>query len=163
MELAGEIVTGRFFAGANSLQFASPGIARELEEAESEKRIYWMNAADPASPAGLQITGVFGSAPGSEDPKRFFRLPSSRLVYRGTELIALSIKSGKAVEIFIVPDDPSMNEAINCLTIPRTRAVQSEKKLLIETINGKQAASGEYAPAFREKGFVADRGRLVLW
>jgi ATP-dependent Lhr-like helicase len=167
MELAGEIVTGRFFAGVNSLQFASPAIAGELEEAENEKRVYWMNAADPASPAGLEAAGLFGGSgsgdiksPGSKLPSR---IPSSRLVYRGAELIAVSKRNGKAADIFIPPDDPDTGELIGCLKIPRTRAVQPEKNILIETINGKQAASGEYAGAFKERGFVADRGRLVLW
>ncbi|MDR1411907.1 MAG: DEAD/DEAH box helicase, partial [Spirochaetaceae bacterium] len=44
MELAGELCSGRFFAGLNSLQFAAPGIENELVAAENEGGVYWMNA-----------------------------------------------------------------------------------------------------------------------
>jgi ATP-dependent Lhr-like helicase len=155
MELAGELTAGRFFAGINSLQFASPRIVKELEEAESFKGVYWMNAADPASPAGLSIDGL--------DPRLPARSAAGRLYYRGTELIAVSTKSGKALHIFISPEDPAIKTLIDLLKIPRLRKVHPEKKLAIETINKKAAASGEYTPAFTAAGFTPDRGKLFLW
>ncbi|MDR1420284.1 MAG: hypothetical protein LBI86_07915 [Treponema sp.] len=53
MELARELAAGRFFGGINSLQFAPLSVERELEQAERSSQTYWMNAADPASIAGL--------------------------------------------------------------------------------------------------------------
>jgi ATP-dependent Lhr-like helicase len=155
MELSGELVAGRFFAGINSLQFASPAIAHELENAESVEGIYWMNAADPASPAGLNIEGL--------DPRIPARLPSSRLYFWGEQLIAVTNKNGKEAHIFIAPDTTDIAALIELLKIPRTRKVHPEKKLSVETINGVEASRSEYAQVFKEAGFVCDRGRLFLW
>jgi ATP-dependent Lhr-like helicase len=155
MELSGEIVACRFFAGINSLQFASPVIARELETAESAEGLYWMNAADPASPAGLNIAGL--------DPRIPARLPSTRLYFRGGQLIAVTNKNGKEAHIFISPNDSDIVALIELLKIPRARKVHPEKKLSVETINGAEAALSEYAPVFKEAGFVPDRGSLLFW
>jgi ATP-dependent Lhr-like helicase len=155
MELSGELVAGRFFSGINSLQFASPAVLRELENAESFNGMYWMNAADPASPAGLDIEGL--------DPRIPGRLSANRLYFRGEHLIAVSNRGGKDLQIFIDKDDPGIAVLIGFLKIPRTRKVLPENKILVETINGGQAALSGYAPAFQAAGFVPDRGKLCFW
>jgi ATP-dependent Lhr-like helicase len=154
MELSGELVTGRFFSGINSLQFAAPHIVPELEKAEVLKDIYWMNAADPASTAGLDAEGL--------DPKLPSRSALSRLCFRGSELIALSNRSGREARIFTGPGDPNIPVIVDFFKAPRLRNVLPEKKLCIETINGKPAA-GAYAEAFKAAGFIPDRGKLFLW
>jgi ATP-dependent Lhr-like helicase len=166
MELAGELVAGRFFGGVDSLQFASPRIAEELEEAETEKSVYWMNAADPASPAGLAIQGVMryaaiGNETKSEAPIR--RVPATRLCYRGAELIALSSRASRTLEIYVPPDDHDIGEVLSFVKFPRTRKVQPDGKIDIETINGKSAAASSYSSALASLGFVKDRGKMVLW
>jgi ATP-dependent Lhr-like helicase len=155
MELAGELVTGRFFGGVASLQFASPRIVSELEEAEAERGIYWMNAADPSSPAGLAVEGVLNSA--------IRRTASSRLCYRGAELLAVSNRSCQELEIFISPDDSDIVQALEFVKISRTRKVHKENKITVEKINGTSAASSAYSEALAVHGFVKDRGRMVLW
>ncbi|GHU15185.1 DEAD/DEAH box helicase [Spirochaetia bacterium] len=155
MELAGELVAGRFFSGINSLQFASPKIVKDMEEAESFKGIFWMNATDPASPAGLGIEGL--------DPKLPARSIHNRLYYRGSELVTVSTKNGKELQIFIKNDDPDLSVMIGLLKMPRLRKVHPEKKLAIETINSITAARSDYAKAFIEAHFVEDRGKLFLW
>jgi len=128
---------------------------RELENAESFNGLYWMNAADPASPAGLDIEGL--------DPRIPGRLPSSRLYFRGETLVAVTGKNGREQRIFIGADDPDIAALIELFKIPRTRKVFPEKKLSVEHINDAEAALSEYAPAFRSAGFVPDRGRLCFW
>jgi ATP-dependent Lhr-like helicase len=155
MELAGEIVTGRFFAGINSLQFASLSIAAELEKAETYSGIYWMNAADPASPAGLEIEGL--------DYKICARIPSNRIYFRGASLIAVSQKNGKELQILIEPDDPDIIQLVSLFKIPRTRTIMPEKKILTEKINGQNAADSIFASFFLEQAFISDRGKLVFW
>jgi ATP-dependent helicase Lhr and Lhr-like helicase len=155
MELAGELVAGRFFAGINSLQFASPAIARELENAEAVDGIYWMNAVDPASPSGINIEGL--------DPRIPDRQQSSRLYFRGAQLIAVSNRNGKEQHIFIAPDDPDIPALIDLIKIPRTRKILPDNKIVVDTINGKTAGQSEYARAFQDHGFVSDRGRLCFW
>jgi ATP-dependent Lhr-like helicase len=155
MELSGELVVGRFFSGINSLQFATPAVIKELENAESFDGIYWMNAADPASPAGLDIEGL--------DPRISGRLSANRLYFRGEQLIAVSNRNGKEIQIFIDQDDPGITVLIDLIKIPRTRKVLPEGKISVETINGEQASLSGYTPAFKTAGFVPDRGKLYFW
>jgi ATP-dependent Lhr-like helicase len=161
MELAGELTAGYFFSGVASLQFASPAILRELEEAEGFDRrgaggpLFWMNAVDPASPAGLAVEGL--------DPRLPARSPRNRLYYRGAGLIAVSKRNGKELDIFIPPKDPALGELTALIKVPRQRSVNPEKKLVIETINKAPAAASPYGPPLIEAGFIPDRGKLYLW
>jgi ATP-dependent Lhr-like helicase len=155
MELAGELAAGRFFSGINSLQFAPPYIERDIEAAEAFQGIYWINAADPASPAGIDTEGL--------DPRLPSRSPSGRLCFRGRELIAVSLKSGKEARIFTGSGDPDLPVIAAFFSAPKTRKVLPERKIVIETINGKPAAASEHAEAFTAAGFIPDRGKLFLW
>jgi ATP-dependent Lhr-like helicase len=158
MELAGELREGRFFGGINSLQFAAPAIEKELEAAErfaGEGRIYWMNAADCASPAGLGVEGL--------DPRLPARTGGARICFRGTEAAAVSERSGRELRIFLSPGDADLPAVLAFLKTPRTRAVHAVRKITLETINGVSAATGAYAGILRELGFIADRGKLLLW
>ncbi|MCL2478826.1 MAG: DEAD/DEAH box helicase, partial [Treponema sp.] len=160
MELAGELVAGRFFSGINSLQFAPPGIVRDLEEAENEQGIYWMNAADPASPCGVpDLVSLFENG----KIKLPSRLPSSRICFRVSEIIAVSARNGKELKI-----DPELEkkvppELMNFICFPRHRSVYPERKIEIEKINNVSAASSGFADKLKDQGFVNDRSRLVLW
>jgi ATP-dependent Lhr-like helicase len=155
LELAGEVMAGRFFSGLNSLQFAAPGIPKELEEAEGESSVYWMNAADPASPAGLSLEVL--------DPRLPPRRQNTRLCFRGSELLVVSRRGGKDITAFIPPEDPFLKEALAFLVFPRTRAVSPEGKITIETVNGIPSASGVYGSVLKSLGFLSDRGKLILW
>jgi ATP-dependent Lhr-like helicase len=156
MELAGELVAGRFFAGVNSLQFAPPRILKDLEEAESLKEIFWMNAADPASPAGLGAGGL--------DPRLPPRSAAARVCFRGSELAAVSSGGFKHLWIHVDGEDPELPAILAFLATPRLRKVRPEKKVCVETVNGKPAASsGGCAEALKALGFIADRGRMILW
>jgi len=165
MELAGELVTGRFFEGIQSLQFAVPTIAEELEAAEEAiagtsggaagAPVYWMNAADPASPAGWNIAGL--------DPRLPARSAASRLCFRGKELAAVSSKSGKELELFVSEDDPDLRKILTFVVLPRSRACHPVQKITLETINGKPAAEAYCAPLLADMGFISDRGKMFLW
>jgi hypothetical protein len=114
-----------------------------------------MNAADPASPAGLEIEGLGYSL--------CARSSSNRLYFRGANLIAVSAKNGRELQIFMEADAPGLAQLIELFKLPRTRKVLPEIKLLIEKINGQSAANSVYAPFFKELKFVNDRGRLIYW
>ena len=162
MELSGELVTGRFFSGINSLQFASASIAAELEQADNFSGLYWMNALDPASPAGLDIEG-FDYKLCANTVKLPARSASNRMYFRGAALIAVSAKNGRDLHIYMGKDDPDIQKLIELFKIPRTRNVLPDKKILIEKINGESASRSSYSDCFKTCGFVIDRGNLVFW
>jgi ATP-dependent Lhr-like helicase len=155
LELAGELLAGRFIAGINSLQFAAPDIPEELAAAEAEGAVYWIHAADPASPAGLSVTGLDSRLPP--------RTVSARICFRGAKLTARSGRGGRDLDIFIPPEDPSLREVLEGFTLPRRRAVNPRRKLVVETINGETAGTSPYAAALKALEFIADRGKLILW
>jgi ATP-dependent Lhr-like helicase len=160
LELAGELTAGRFFSGINSLQFASPHIAAELEACDTcgtstASRIYWMNAADPASPCGLALEGL--------DPNLPSRLPGNRLCFRGTELAAVSLRNGKELRIFVPPETAELPQILEFLKAPRLRAVDPERKIVVETINGISPSESPYTPALTALGFEEVREKLILW
>jgi ATP-dependent Lhr-like helicase len=133
LELAGELIAGRFFSGLPGPQFANPQIAQDLDACEAEKGAYWMNALDPASPAGLSADGL--------DPNLPARIGTARLSYLGSRLAAVSLRNGKDLRVFLPPGDPQLQQALAFLTVPRKRTVRPERKVVVETIQGVAAAS----------------------
>lgn len=153
MELAGEILAGRFFAGLGGLQFMSPEAFNTFQSPDNLGETYWLNACDPASLAGVTAEGLPRDLPP--------RTASSRLCYRGTRLAAVSLRKGREVRVLDDGGDPEATLAF--LKIPRTRRVDPERKVVVETVNGAAAADGPYASVLKDLGFEADRGRMVLW
>jgi hypothetical protein len=167
MELAGELLAGRFFGGVNSLQFAAPDIARELEAARdicnnaSETQPVWsLNAADPASPCALAVDGL------SPEPDRTFpaRLPTTRLVFLGGRLAISAQKGGRELQVdeSLLPPEAELRVFAE-LAAPRRRAVSPERKIVIARINGITATESPWAPLLESLGYVKDRGTLTLW
>ncbi|MDR1352648.1 MAG: DEAD/DEAH box helicase [Treponema sp.] len=152
MELAGELYSGRFFGGINSLQFATPGIEKELLAAENETGLYWMNACDPASPAALELEGLPFPLPS--------RLPGVRLCFRGTSPMYISAKNGRELEIFFPPEDPGAPRIMALLLSSRG---PSFRKTIIEKINGISASGSPYSQVLKTLGFLPDRDKLVFW
>jgi ATP-dependent Lhr-like helicase len=155
MELAGELISGRFFSGIRSLQFAAADIESGLQAAEALSELYWINAADPASPAGLDIEGI--------DPRIGARTANSRLYFRGSGIIAVSNRNEKEFVIFAAPGDPALPGLIELFKIPRLRTCRPVKNIRIEIINDKPAAQSEFSFLFESAGFVSDRKKLCYW
>ena len=156
MELSGELVTGRFVSGVNSLQFAGPGIVEELERLDGACGIWWVNACDPVSMAGLSAEGLDGRLPP--------RLAGIRLCFRGSELIALSKKKGKELVFYTDSSSPDAPALAAFAAGPARRAVNSEKPLAVTSINGLPAHKSPWAePLVSCGGFERDRQRLVIW
>jgi hypothetical protein len=116
-----------------------------------------MYAADPASPAGLELDSA---ALNSALPPR---TAVSRLCFRVTDLIAVSERGGKGLRVLSAPDDPMLPEALGFLLIPRTRKVTPVNKISLQMINGIPAAQSPYSGVLRELGFIADRKSLLYW
>ena len=157
MELAGEVLGGYFLEGGSGLQFATPEAAELLRNLEAAPSVYWMSAADPASPAGVGMTGLPYELPA--------RQKTTLLVFRGTDLAVVARRGGKDVDIDsgIDEDDPDLLRLFEFARTATSRAVRPLSRFVIETINGGPASASPYASALREMGFRPDHTRLVLW
>jgi ATP-dependent Lhr-like helicase len=138
MELGGEVVAGQFFVGVPGLQFASPGALRRLREGVPEDHVWWVNAADPASPCGLGLDLPAGLP---------HRLATSHLVFHGRRLVVVSERRGRVLEVRVGPDHPDLPRYLTFLKVLLTRSVRPMRAVVVETVNREPAAAGPYRPA----------------
>jgi ATP-dependent Lhr-like helicase len=136
LELAGEVVAGRFFDGIPGLQFMSLPALRSLQEGPPADRIWWLNAVDPASPCGLGAVDL-----GLELPRR---VPSNHVVFHGRRLVVVSERRGGALTIHVPVDHPRLADYLGFLREQLGRAVRPRRSITIETINGEPATTSLY-------------------
>jgi ATP-dependent Lhr-like helicase len=152
MELSGEIFSGYFFEEIPGLQFVSQQGLRSLQRSLPEEAIYWICAADPASPCGLglQIEGLPA------------RLVSNHLVYHGSRLVLISKRRGAEVEIRVSPDDSSLPKYLQVFSDMLSRDAAPRKSIRVERINEKVFRESPYRQVFVDYGFVEEYKRLIL-
>jgi ATP-dependent Lhr-like helicase len=156
MELSGEVISGIFFHGIPGPQFISQKAFRRLQQKLPEKRIFWINAADPVSLCGLQIDNLRGMLPP--------RVSSTHLVYRGKDLKVISKRSGRDLSFLVAHDDPDLPDYFISLKHLLTRKFQPMRRIAIETINDGRATESPYIPALRTAFDVSiDPGEVVLF
>ncbi len=155
MELSGEIVTGIFFEGIPGLQFASKEAFRLLRKFKDRSQVFWINAADPASMCGLALEELKGTMPK--------RLTSTRLVYRGSELILAIRKTGKVLEFNIEPEDPDAVRSLEGLRQLFTRSLNPVRRICLESINNIDPRLSPYLELL-ETGFQlrSDHKQIIL-
>ncbi len=141
MELSGEILSGYFFEYIPGPQFISHQAFRTLQRSLPENAIYWMNATDPASLCGLPIDQLKSLLPK--------RLASTHLVFKGTNLVLISERNGKALTIDIEPDNSQIQEFLAPLKHLLYRQFMPSKQVVIETINQQDAAKSPYIDALK--------------
>jgi ATP-dependent Lhr-like helicase len=141
MELSGEVLSGSFFNGIPGPQFISHEAFRKLQRKLPEKRIYWLNAQDPASLSGLGLESLKG--------KLSSRLASNHMVFRGSDLVLESQRQGKVLVIYVDPNDPDLAEICGLFRHLLTRQFNPLKKIKIETINDVSAAKSPYLDGLR--------------
>jgi ATP-dependent Lhr-like helicase len=152
MELSGEVLSGYFFEGPAGPQFVSPEAFRMLQEPLPQDRVFWINAADPASLCGVALpTGL---------PPR---VPSTYLVYRGSRLVLIARRMGKALQFLTEPDDAGMLDHLMLFRDLLNRDFKPLSKVTVETINGEPAHRSRYAETLKQFGFRMSRNVLELW
>ncbi len=152
MELSGEVVTGEFFAGLGTPQFALPEAYARLVSGLDDGVMRWMSGVDPASPLGTPAA-----------PAGLTRVPSTALVFHGTALAAAAEAGGRRLTIHVPPDDLAAVRALAFVGVWLTRLVRPVRGLSIETINGTPAAQSPYREALSVHAFTsADGGALAL-
>jgi ATP-dependent helicase Lhr and Lhr-like helicase len=158
LELSGEIVAGRFFEGVSGLLFALPVAVRRLRDGLPEAAVWWCSALDPASPCGLDLSGLEGGFPRA----LLRRSASTRLAYRGSRLAAVFTRGGREIHFALPPDDPSVPQLLEPLRIALTRGVRPERAIDVERINGEPAGESPYLVAFAAFDRTRDGGLLRL-
>lgn len=154
MELSGEVVSGQFFEGVDGLQFAAPSALERLRAPDDEGRVFWMSAADPASPCGLGLEGL-GALPR--------RVAGNHLALAGSRVVVTSESRGKRLSIRMDPGDPRLAAALGFLSNMLVRQAQTIRCVTVETVNGEAAASSPYRPLLEELFHTTrDRGAIKL-
>ncbi len=158
MELSGEIFSGHFFEGIPGLQFISGEafrfLNRFLNRPMPEDSIYWINAADPGSLCGIRLEGMKYNLPP--------RLPSTHLVFHGTELVIISRRNGKLLDIKAAPDNPFLLKYLSFFKVLLNRQFNPIRHVIVEKINDGPAATSGYLKLFREFGFAESYKGLEL-
>lgn len=154
MELSGEVVAGQFFADLSGIQFASPDAFRLLQRGLDADAVYWMNAADPASPCGLGLSAL------THIPAR---QQGTTLIYHGARLVMISRRNGNHIEFHVAPDDPNLKRYLDVLTEQLRREFLPPRRIEVEQINDEAAPKSLFAEALKEIGFVADYKSLTLY
>lgn len=155
LELSGEIVAGHFFEGVPGLQFATHEAIRKLAEPLPTDQVYFLNACDPASLAGLGLPALPGELPR--------RIPSNWLVLRGGQILAVLQKGGR--ELVLVPPagHPLVAAALGIYPFLLGRQLAAATSASVETINGEGALASPYLDDLRAAGFVNDYRGISLW
>jgi len=152
MELSGEVVAGQFFTGIGGLQFASHTALRRLEQGLAADRVFWLSAADPASPCGLALSDLAGLP---------HRLPGNHLVYHGERLVVVSERRGRRLTVAAGADHPDLPRYLAFLKVALTRQERPAKGVVVDEINGEAAASSPYRAALAALFHVVGDGAGV--
>jgi len=138
MELSGEVFSGYFFENIPGLQFISPKALAELQSQplDWQKKIFWINAADPVSLCGLGLDNLKGQLPR--------RIASNHIVYDDGKVVLTSAKNGALIDIAVSPEHPSLNEYFDIFRHLLYRDVLALQKIVIEKINGTSARDSAY-------------------
>jgi len=154
MELSGEIVSGLFFKGVPGLQFCTPGALGILTGGLPGDAVYWMNAADPASPCGIGLDELRPMFP--------HRLATTHLVFHGQKVVLVSKKNGKELIFHVGADHPRIPDYLEFFKILVGREFQPLKYVSVETVNGEPVSESPYKHVMKEFGFQKDYKSMVL-
>jgi ATP-dependent helicase Lhr and Lhr-like helicase len=154
MELSGEIVSGHFFKGIPGLQFCTISALTLFTKGLPEDAIFWMNAADPASPCGM----------GLEQLKPMFphRLATTHIVFHGKNPVLISKKNGKELIFNVPPDHVKIDDYLELFKVLVGREFQPLKYVSVETINDEPALDSPYKKPLQAFGFKKDYKALAL-
>ncbi len=157
MELSGEVVAGMFFRGVAGLQFASPdGISRLHKTKEGTDRVYWINAADPSSICGLDLTDLPFDLPPRSD--------RTHLVFKGSRPVLISRRLGKNLTFFTTPDHPGIEEYPGFLHHLSAGPSATMRKIAVEKINDQNAGDSPYLEVLRRQFELSiEPNRVVLF
>lgn len=160
LELAGELLAGRFFEGIEGPQFMDPAafkaflaLAAPLDADGGSPT--WVNALDPAA------TALYASA--ERQALLPARTAANRICVDSGKVVAASTRSFRDLALGVVAADARLPAMLAYFKTVRNREASPERRVVVDAINGEAAARSPFAEALRVAGFEADRGRMVLW
>jgi ATP-dependent Lhr-like helicase len=140
MELSGEVYSGYFFSGIPGPQFISPGALRFLQghfpSNQKSDAVFWINAQDPVSTCGIPFEGLRTVLPR--------RVMSNHLTYHDKDLVLVSKRNGRSLNILVSPDHPDISRYFICLKHLLYRSFLPLNKITIESINDEPARQSPY-------------------
>ena len=165
MEYRGEVRRGYFVRGLAGAQFARPEAVEALREAAAVTEspasmpIVVLAASDPANPYALPLT------PGVEpDPIGRPRARGALLVMRAGVVLLSAEGRGRAVRVRPGLDAGVIAEAARALAehLVRTAMSARGRDLIVERIDGEDAAWSAHAQAFVDAGWRRAT-RVLRW
>ncbi len=142
MELSGEVLAGQFFTGVPGLQFASPSAFQVLRDGLlPDDAVYWMNARDPASLAGVDLPELKAALPA--------RREGSFVAFHGDRIVVTARRRGRVLDIRVAPDHPRIDDYLELLKVQLGRDFAPRKAIEVEEINGEPASESPYVPVLR--------------
>ena len=177
MELSGEVVSGRFFDKIPGPQYMTPQGLRlfmglfansatnpdsttsDRDPAKSHRdifssNVFFLNAADPLSPAGLGLKVFDADLPA--------RVPGNHLVIHGGKLALTSRRHGRALHFHCPADDDNLGEYLDLLHHLAYRSFEPVRSLQIEEINGEPARTSPWLAAIEKKFNVIHDYKSVI-
>jgi len=157
MELAGEVVSGQFFEELSGPQFARPAALRAFHNLDKNvcEAVYWMNAADPASPCGIIPAPLEKGLPA--------RLASNYVVWHGLHPALVILRNGAELQFAISPEEARDTHYYAVFGHLTGRDISPTSRVTVSVINGQAASESVYADCLLSNGFQSDHKRLVLW
>jgi ATP-dependent helicase Lhr and Lhr-like helicase len=157
MEDAGKVRRGYFIAGLGGAQFAQPGADERLRVKAEDKPAQVLAATDPANPYGAALAW-----PASE--ARPQRAPGALVVLHQGRLLGYLSKSDRRLSLFLEQEEPAHTQQLAVLVTALKTLLGPGKRrvLLIQNIDGVEAARSPLAPAFVASGFSSGASGLSL-
>jgi ATP-dependent Lhr-like helicase len=157
LELAGELLAGRFFDGVEGPQFLDPaafGVFSALDDIAPCGPV-WVNALDPAVAALFAVSGRQALLPP--------RIAANRICVDGGTVVAVSTRSYRDLALTLAAGDPRLVAVLGLFRAARERDANPELRVVLEKVNADPAARSPFADTLCAAGLEADRGRMVLW
>jgi len=163
MESAGRVRRGYFVAGHGGVQFALPGADEDLRAQRTLKddapRAQVLSSVDPANPYGALLP--WPAREGGATTARLARTAGAYVVlHRG--VLAGYLQSAGALTSFGSEPNAECERALATALAAWARAQPLRRAFQVASIDGAPAAEHSFANAFREAGFVAAGGGLLL-
>ncbi len=153
LELAGEVIAGRIYAGIDGIQFTTSENLERMQAGEPTEACFWVNACDPASLSGIKL-----------DDRLPPRRRTTHLAYIGQMLAVISHRNGRELSFQIPEAHPQLANALDFISHLLHRPLKPLNRVHIETINKTPAVESPYADILlREFNGQNEGGELVVY